>query len=84
MAGSVGESMKAGELSVSQEGLLTKNRDDARNLSGLMTSYNYGLPFFRHAVMGALLFTAAFFATPVALQALSEAFNKEGDHTAAV
>jgi hypothetical protein len=56
----------------------------SRNLSGLMTSYTLGLPFFRQAVMGDLLFTAAFFATPVALQALSEVFSKEGDHTAAV
>ena len=54
------------------------------NLSGLMTSYVAGWPFFRQAVMGDLLFTAAFFATPVALQALSEVFSKEGDHTAAV
>ena len=54
------------------------------NLSGLMTSYVAGWPFFRQAVMGDLLFTAAFFATPVALQALSEAFSKEGDHTAAI
>ena len=55
-----------------------------KNLGGLMTSYTVGLPFFRHAVMGDLLFTAAFFATPVALHTLSEAFSKEGDRTAAV
>jgi hypothetical protein len=55
-----------------------------KNLGGLMTSYTFALPFFRQAVVGDLLFTAAFFATPVAVQVLSEAFSKEGDHTAAV
>jgi hypothetical protein len=54
-----------------------------KNVSGLMTCYTFALPFFRQALMGDLLFTAAFFATPVALHALSEAFNKEGDHPAA-
>jgi hypothetical protein len=56
----------------------------AKNLGGLMTSYAFALPFFRQAVLGDLLFTAAFFAAPVAVQVLSEAFSKEGDHTAAV
>jgi hypothetical protein len=44
-----------------------------KNLEGLMTSYTLALPFFSQAVVGDLLFTAAFFATPVALHALSEA-----------
>jgi hypothetical protein len=54
-----------------------------RSLAGLMMSYAAGLPFFRNAVEGDLLFTVAMFATPVALHAISEAFGKEGDHTAA-
>jgi hypothetical protein len=53
-----------------------------KNFSGLMTSYALAIPFFRHALEGDLLFTAAFFATPVVLSALSEAFG-HGDHPAA-
>jgi hypothetical protein len=44
-----------------------------KTLGGLMTSYTLALPFFSQAVVGDLLFTAAFFAMPVALHALSEA-----------
>jgi len=54
-----------------------------RSLSGIMTSYELGLPFFRHAVEGDLLFTLAMFATPVALHAVSEAINKPGADSAA-
>jgi hypothetical protein len=54
-----------------------------RNLSGVMMSYAAGLPFFRHALEGDLLFTAAMFGTPVLLKTLVEVFSKEGDHTAA-
>jgi hypothetical protein len=54
-----------------------------RNLSGILTSYELGLPFFRHALEGDLLFTLAMFATPVALHAVSGVFNRQGDHTAA-
>jgi len=54
-----------------------------KNLSGLMLSYAAGLPFFRRALEGDVLFTAAMFATPVALQALAGAFSKERDHAAA-
>jgi hypothetical protein len=54
-----------------------------KNLSGVMMSYAAGLPFFRHALEGDLLFTAAMFGTPVLLKALNEAFGKAGDHTAA-
>jgi hypothetical protein len=53
-----------------------------KNFGGLMTSYTLALPFFRHAVEGDLLFTSAFFATPVVLAALAEAFG-HGDHAAA-
>jgi len=54
-----------------------------RNLSGILTSYELGLPFFRHALEGDLLFTLAMFATPLALQRLNNAFSNEGDHAAA-
>ena len=54
-----------------------------KSLAGVMQSYAAGVPFFRHALEGDLLFTAVMFATPLALRALSEGFSKEGDHTAA-
>jgi hypothetical protein len=53
-----------------------------KSLGGVMMSYAAGLPFFRHALEGDLLFTAVMFATPVLLKALSEMFGK-ADHTAA-
>jgi len=48
---------------------------------GLMTSYTLGLPFFRPAIEGDLLFTAAMFATPGLLYALG-LHGKPGDHAA--
>jgi hypothetical protein len=48
--------------------------------AGLMSSYAAGLPFFRNAVEGDLLFTIAFFAAPVVLHL---ALSRAGDHTAA-
>jgi hypothetical protein len=54
-----------------------------KNLGGLMMSYTAGLPFFRRAIEGDLLFTVAMFATPVALRALAGVFSKESDRTAA-
>ena len=54
-----------------------------KDLSGVMESYVAALPFFRHAVAGDLIFTAAMFATPMALHALSAAFGRQGDHAAA-
>jgi hypothetical protein len=54
-----------------------------KNLSGVMMSYAAGLPFFRHALAGDLLFTTVMFATPMALHALSTAFRSHGDHAAA-
>jgi len=54
-----------------------------KNLSGIMMSYAAGLPFFRHALAGDLLFTTAMFATPMALHALSGAFSRASDHAAA-
>jgi hypothetical protein len=52
-----------------------------RSLRGLMACYAAGVPFFRRAMEGDLLFTAAMFATPVLLRFLSEAFA--GDHQTA-
>jgi hypothetical protein len=54
-----------------------------KTLSGLMACYSAGVPFFRRAVAGDLFFTCAMFALPVLLHALSAAFDKSGDHTAA-
>ena len=51
--------------------------------AGLITCYAAGLPFFRRAVEGDLLFTAAMFATPVILQSLAGRFQKSNDHIAA-
>jgi hypothetical protein len=50
--------------------------------AGLMTSYTLGLPFFRPAIEGDLLFTAAMFATPGLLYLLGGAFGRHGDHAA--
>jgi len=54
-----------------------------KNLSGVMMSYVAALPFFRHALAGDVIFTAAMFATPMALHALSAAFGRQSDHAAA-
>jgi hypothetical protein len=51
--------------------------------SGLIACYAAGVPFFRRAVEGDLLFTCAMFGLPVVLHALSEAIHRAGDHTAA-
>jgi uncharacterized membrane protein (UPF0136 family) len=53
-----------------------------KTFAGLMTSYSLAIPFFRHGIEGDLLFTAAMFATPVILHALSSVFSGE-DHAAA-
>jgi len=46
--------------------------------AGLMTCYDAGLPFFRRALEGDLIFTSAMFAIPGLLQALSAQFHKPG------
>lgn len=52
--------------------------------AGLMACYAAGLPFFRRAVEGDVIFTAAMFAMPGLLHALSAQFHKSGgDHIAA-
>ncbi|HVO61499.1 MAG TPA: DUF6580 family putative transport protein [Terriglobales bacterium] len=53
-----------------------------RTLNGVMASYVAGLPYFRRGLEGDLLFTAAMFATPLALHYLSGAVSKVGDHVA--
>jgi len=49
-----------------------------KNFAGVMMSYAAGLPFFRHAVEGDLLFTALMFATPAVSKALSGATSETG------
>jgi uncharacterized membrane protein (UPF0136 family) len=51
--------------------------------AGLATCYEAAVPFFRHTLEGDLLFTILMFAAPVVLHALAQAFNREGDHSAA-
>jgi hypothetical protein len=52
--------------------------------AGLMVCYDLGLPFFRRALEGDVLFTAAMFAAPGLVHALSAHFhNSDGDHIAA-
>jgi hypothetical protein len=47
-----------------------------KTLSGLMTCYAAGLPFFRRGVEGDLLFTAAMFGLPVLAAALVRWMNR--------
>jgi hypothetical protein len=54
-----------------------------KTFAGLITCYAAGLPFFRRAVEGDLLFTAAMFATPVIIHALSARLDKSGNNIAA-
>jgi len=54
-----------------------------RTLAGLMTCYVVGLPFFKRALAGDLLFTAAMFATPYLLLHISKPFHGGSDHAAA-
>ena len=54
-----------------------------RTFAGLMTCYEAGLPFFRHAAVGDLLFTAVMFGAPVLIQAVAGRMQGSGDHTAA-
>lgn len=53
-----------------------------RTLSGLVTSYLAGLPFFRRSVEGDLLFACLMFATPVVLEYWSHVMTKD-NHTRA-
>jgi hypothetical protein len=51
-----------------------------RTVTGLLTCYDAGIPFFRHAVAGDLLFTATMFASPVLFNAVSGRLPRSGDH----
>jgi len=55
-----------------------------RTAAGLMLCYEAGLPFFRRAVAGDMIFTSLMFAAPFAVQALSGRLHGSGDRTAAV
>jgi len=48
-----------------------------------MACYAAGVPFFRRAVEGDLLFTGAMFAIPFLLQAISGGLDRTEDHGAA-
>jgi hypothetical protein len=54
-----------------------------RTAAGLMTCLDAGIPFFRHAVVGDLLFTTVMFGAPVLFHAVAGWLDKSGDHTAA-
>ena len=54
-----------------------------KTVAGLMTCYAVGIPYFRRALAGDVLFTAAMFATPFVLLYLSRTFHSRGDHAAA-
>ena len=53
-----------------------------RTFAGLLTSYEAGIPFFRHAATGDLLFAAAMFGLPALFHAVSGR-GKSPDHIAA-
>ncbi len=54
-----------------------------KTFSGLIACYAAGVPFFRRAVEGDVLFTCAMFAAPVVLHAISGAIDRAGNPTAA-
>ena len=54
-----------------------------KTLSGLMTCYAAGVPFFRHTVEGDLLFSAVLFGIPVAVPAIARWVEKVDDPAAA-
>jgi hypothetical protein len=54
-----------------------------RTFAGLLTCYEAGIPFFRHGVVGDLVFTTAMFGIPALFHAIAGRLDKSGDHTAA-
>ncbi len=54
-----------------------------RTMSGLMTCYTLALPYFRRGAEGDMLFTLIFFAAPLAIHAVGNAFNKGSSGQAA-
>lgn len=55
-----------------------------RTFAGLMTCYAAGVPFFRRAVAGDMLFTAVMFGVPVLLAALAGKLHRSGHQGATV
>jgi hypothetical protein len=55
----------------------------AKSVSGLMTCYAAGLPFFRRTLEGDLLYTAAMFGLPVVAAAIARSIAKPRGTTAA-
>jgi phosphoglycerol transferase MdoB-like AlkP superfamily enzyme len=53
-----------------------------RTFAGLMACYDAGLPFFRRALAGDVLFTCVMFATPVLLNVLAQRRQRSGNHIA--
>jgi len=54
-----------------------------RTSAGLAACFAAAVPFFRNTLESDLVFTLVMFATPVALKALANLFEEEGNHTAA-
>jgi hypothetical protein len=54
-----------------------------KTVAGLMTCYDAGLPYFRRALEGDMLFTSLMFGAPVLLHSLAGWLRKSGDHSAA-
>jgi hypothetical protein len=54
-----------------------------KTVAGIVTCYTAALPFFRNALEGDLLFTAAMFATPSIINALANLSHGRDDHAAA-
>jgi hypothetical protein len=54
-----------------------------RSFAGLMTCYGAGIPFFRHGVVGDLLFTTVMFGAPVLYHVVTGSLDEPGDHSAA-
>jgi hypothetical protein len=52
--------------------------------AGLITCYEFGLPFFRRGIEGDLLFTSLMFGAAVVLPAVARRLQKSGNHPAAV
>ena len=54
-----------------------------QSMAGLMTCYDAGLPFFRRAVQGDLLYTSVMFAAPAVLSFLAARLQRSGGPSAA-
>ena len=54
-----------------------------RTFAGLLTCYEAGVPFFRHAATGDLLFSAAMFGLPALFHTVAERRHRSDNHIAA-